>query len=127
MGHIEVSQIAGLKRHRHPVHACCRTFLGTRDSGRNNIGYGCRGCANGATMTTEPKKGHHASLRSPRRCRRDRRRAIAQADVMFDPETIAVLSAALDAAWERLLRSESECTRPAYARPMREVIARRII
>jgi hypothetical protein len=45
----------------------------------------------------------------------------------FDPETIAVLCAALDEAWERLLRSESECTRLAYARAMREVIARRII
>ena len=45
----------------------------------------------------------------------------------FDPETIAVLSAALDEAWERLLRSGSECTRPAYARAMREVIAQRII
>src|SRR4029077_10455165 len=45
----------------------------------------------------------------------------------FDPETIAVLSAALDEAWDRLLRSGSECTRPAYARAMREVVARRII
>jgi hypothetical protein len=45
----------------------------------------------------------------------------------FDPETIAVLSAALDEAWGLLLRSGSECTRPAYARAMREVIARRII
>src|SRR5215471_19507333 len=45
----------------------------------------------------------------------------------FDPETIDVLCAALDEAWERLLQSGSECTRPAYARAMREVIARRII
>jgi hypothetical protein len=45
----------------------------------------------------------------------------------FDPETIAVLSAALDETWERLLQSGSECTRPAYARAMREVVARRII
>ena len=45
----------------------------------------------------------------------------------FDPETIAVLCAALDEAWDRLLQSGSECTRPAYARAMREVIARRII
>ena len=45
----------------------------------------------------------------------------------FDPETIAVLCAALDEAWDRLLQSESECTRPAYARAMREVVARRII
>ena len=45
----------------------------------------------------------------------------------FDPETIAVLCAALDEAWDRLLQSESECTRAAYARAMREVVARRII
>ena len=45
----------------------------------------------------------------------------------FDPETIAVLCAALDEAWDRLLRSGSECTRPAYARAMREVIARHIV
>jgi hypothetical protein len=45
----------------------------------------------------------------------------------FDPETIAVLCAALDEAWDRLVRTGSECTRPAYARAMREVVARRII
>jgi hypothetical protein len=45
----------------------------------------------------------------------------------FDPETIAVLSAALEQAWDTLLQSGSECTRPAYARAMREVVARRII
>jgi hypothetical protein len=39
----------------------------------------------------------------------------------FDPETIAVLSAALDEAWDRLIQSGNECTRPAYARAMREV------
>ncbi len=45
----------------------------------------------------------------------------------FDPETIGMLCAALDEAWDRLLQSGSECTRPAYARAMREVVARRII
>ena len=45
----------------------------------------------------------------------------------FDPETITVLCAALDEAWDRLLQSGSDCTRPAYARAMREVVARRII
>jgi len=45
----------------------------------------------------------------------------------FDPETIAVRSAALDESWVRLLRSGSECTQPAYARAKREVMARRII
>jgi hypothetical protein len=48
-------------------------------------------------------------------------------EIAFDPETISVLSAALEEAWDRLLQSGSECTRPAYARAMREVIARRII
>jgi hypothetical protein len=45
----------------------------------------------------------------------------------FDPETIAVLAAALEEAWDRLLQSGSECTRPGYARAVREVVARRII
>jgi hypothetical protein len=47
--------------------------------------------------------------------------------IAFDPETITVLSAALEEAWGRLLQSGSECARPAYARAMREVVARRII
>ena len=40
-------------------------------------------------------------------------------EIAFDPETISVLSTALEEAWERLLKSGSECTRPAYARAMR--------
>ena len=48
-------------------------------------------------------------------------------EIAFDPETISVLSTAFEEAWERLLKSGSECTRPAYARAMREVVARRII
>ena len=52
---------------------------------------------------------------------------LVRPETAFGPETIAVLSAALDEAWERLLESGSECTRPAYARAMREVVARRII
>jgi hypothetical protein len=48
---------------------------------------------------------------------------LARPKADFDPETIAVLCAALDEAWERLLQSGSECTRPAYARAMREVVA----
>jgi hypothetical protein len=47
--------------------------------------------------------------------------------IAFDPETITVLSAALEGAWGRLLKSGCECARPAYARAMREVVARRII
>ena len=52
---------------------------------------------------------------------------LVRPNAAFDPETIALLSAGLDEAWDRLLQSGSECTRPAYARAMREVIARRII
>ena len=40
---------------------------------------------------------------------------LVRPEAAFDPETIAVLSAALDEAWDRLLQSGSECTRPAYA------------
>jgi hypothetical protein len=42
----------------------------------------------------------------------------------FDPETVAVLAAAFDEAWSWLQTSGSECARPAYARAMREVVAR---
>ena len=52
---------------------------------------------------------------------------LVRPNAAFDPETITVLAAALDEAWDRLLQSGSECTRPAYARAMREVVARRII
>src|ERR1700722_439030 len=45
----------------------------------------------------------------------------------FDPEAVTVLAAAFDEAWSHLLASGSECARPAYARAMREVVARRII
>ena len=45
----------------------------------------------------------------------------------FTPETIQVLAAALDEAWERLRQSGSRLARPAYSRAMREVVAKRII
>jgi hypothetical protein len=48
-------------------------------------------------------------------------------ETAFDPETVALLVAAFDEAWDRLCQSGSECARPAYARAMREVAARRII
>jgi hypothetical protein len=48
-------------------------------------------------------------------------------ETVFDPEAISVLADAVDDAWDRLRRSGSECVRPAYARVMREVVARRII
>jgi hypothetical protein len=47
-------------------------------------------------------------------------------ETCFDPEAVIILSASLEEAWNRLLRSGSECTRPAYARAMREVLAKRI-
>ena len=52
---------------------------------------------------------------------------LVRPEAAFDSETIGELSAALEEAWDRLLQSETECTRPAYARAMREVVARRII
>jgi hypothetical protein len=45
----------------------------------------------------------------------------------FDPEAITVLAAAFDEAWDRLRQPGSECVRPAYARAMKEISARRII
>ena len=50
-----------------------------------------------------------------------------QPDAAFDPETIEVLAAALDNAWETIEKSGSRFARPAYSRAMREVIAKRII
>ena len=52
---------------------------------------------------------------------------LTRPETCFDPEAvIIILSASLEEAWNRLLRSGSECTRPAYARAMREVLAKRI-
>jgi hypothetical protein len=48
-------------------------------------------------------------------------------ETAFTPETIQILAAALDEAWERLRQSGSQLVRPAYSRAMREVVARRII
>ena len=45
----------------------------------------------------------------------------------FTPETIQILAAALDEAWERLRQSGSRLARPAYSRAMREVVAKRIM
>jgi hypothetical protein len=52
---------------------------------------------------------------------------LVRPETAFDPETVAVLAAAFNEAWDRLRASRSECARPAYARAMREVVARRII
>jgi hypothetical protein len=51
----------------------------------------------------------------------------ARPDPAFDPEAITMLAAAFDEAWDRLRQSGSECVRPAYARAMKEILARRII
>jgi hypothetical protein len=48
-------------------------------------------------------------------------------ETAFTPETIQILAAALDEAWERLRQSSSPLARPAYSRAMREVVAKRII
>jgi hypothetical protein len=44
-------------------------------------------------------------------------------ETAFTPETIQILAAALDEAWERLRQSGSRLSRPAYSRPMREAVA----
>lgn len=46
---------------------------------------------------------------------------------VFDPEAIQVLASALDDAWDRIQKSGNRFARPAYARAMREVLAKRII
>ena len=45
----------------------------------------------------------------------------------FDPDEVAILVAAFYEAWARLRASGSERTRPAYARAMQEVVARRVV
>jgi hypothetical protein len=51
----------------------------------------------------------------------------SQTEAYFDPETVRVLSLALDRAWNRIANSRSTFARPFYARAAREVLARRII
>jgi hypothetical protein len=48
-------------------------------------------------------------------------------ETAFTPETIEILAAALDEAWERMRQSGSRLTRPAYSRVMREVVAKHIM
>jgi len=48
-------------------------------------------------------------------------------ETAFAPETIQILAAALDEAWERLRQSGSRLATPAYSHPMREVVAKRIM
>ena len=49
------------------------------------------------------------------------------ANASFDPETIEVLSAAFDEAWEKIKESGGTFARPAYERGAREVLAKSII
>jgi hypothetical protein len=51
----------------------------------------------------------------------------ARRETAFAPETIEILAAALDEAWERVEKSGSGLVRPAYSRVMREVVAKRIM
>jgi hypothetical protein len=45
----------------------------------------------------------------------------------FDPETVTLLSEALENAWKRVQASGAKLARPAYARATREVMAKCII
>ena len=45
----------------------------------------------------------------------------------FDPEAIQTLASALEDAWRTVQKSGSRFARPAYARAIREVLAKRII
>jgi len=48
-------------------------------------------------------------------------------DNTFDPEAVEMLSAALEIAWDRIEKSNRAFAGPAYARAMREVVARHIV
>jgi hypothetical protein len=52
---------------------------------------------------------------------------LVRPETAFDPEALTVLAVAFDEAWSQLRASGSESARPAYARAMQEVVARRII
>jgi hypothetical protein len=45
----------------------------------------------------------------------------------FDPEEIKILASAFDEAWDAIQSSGGTLSRPPYARPIREVLAKRII
>jgi hypothetical protein len=52
---------------------------------------------------------------------------LSRRETAFGPETIEILAAALDETWERLEKSGSRLTRPAYSTAMRGVVAKRIM
>jgi hypothetical protein len=54
-------------------------------------------------------------------------REFFNAQSAFDPEAIEILASALEDAWERVQKSGSRFARPAYARAIREVLAKRIV
>jgi hypothetical protein len=45
----------------------------------------------------------------------------------FDPETVNLLSNALEGAWQRAQTSGNRLARPGYANVMREVMAKHIV
>ena len=51
----------------------------------------------------------------------------SNAQSAFDPEAIQTLASALEDAWRTVQKSGSRFARPAYARAIREVLAKRII
>ena len=57
----------------------------------------------------------------------DWQRVRPRSEAAFIPETIKILAAAPDEAWERLLQSGSRLAKPAYSRAIREIVAKRII
>jgi hypothetical protein len=54
-------------------------------------------------------------------------REFSNAQTAFDPDAIQILASALEDAWGRVQKSGSRFARPAYARAIREVLAKRII
>ena len=47
--------------------------------------------------------------------------------IVFDPETIKIVSQAFDDAWEKIEKSGNKLAKPAFANAMREEIAKHII
>jgi hypothetical protein len=47
--------------------------------------------------------------------------------IVFDPDTVKIVSRAFDDAWEKIEKSGNKFAKPAYANAMREEIAKHII
>lgn len=54
-------------------------------------------------------------------------RQLSNAQSAFDPEAIQTLASAFEDVWRTVEKSGSRFARPAYARAIREVLAKRII